>query len=91
MSVLSSLIHYMKWRRVPTKQKRTALQMLVVSGVVRASHVELHYATPFPRITAFRTQPTATLRATSRETPSLSSMRVAGGEAHPTVQSVTES
>ena len=91
MHVLSSLIHDMKLRRAPTKQKCTALQMLVVSGVVRSSHAELHYATPFARIAAFRAQPTAALRATISVTPSLSSMRVAGGEEHPSVHSVTES
>jgi hypothetical protein len=90
MHVFSSLIQYIKLRRAPTTQKQTALQMLVVSGVVRSSHAELHYATPFARITAFRAQPTATLRAPSSETPSLSSLRVAGGEEHPSVRSGTE-
>ena len=90
MYLLSSLIHYMTLGRAPTKQKRTALQMLVVSGVVRASHVELHYVTPFARTTAFRAQPTATLSATISMTLCLSSMRVAGGEEHPSVHSDTE-
>jgi hypothetical protein len=46
-------------RRAHKQQKRTALEMLTLSGVVRPSHVEPRYATPIARITAFRTQPTA--------------------------------
>ena len=59
MHVLSSPIHYMKLRSARTKQKRNALRMLALSGVVRPSHVELRYATPIARITAFRAQPNA--------------------------------
>jgi endonuclease/exonuclease/phosphatase (EEP) superfamily protein YafD len=59
MHVLSSPIHYIKSRRVYKKQKRTALHMLAVSGVVRPGHVELRYAAPIASITAFRAQPTA--------------------------------
>ena len=59
MHVLSSPIHYIKLRRAHKKQKRTALHMLALSGVVRPSHVEIRYATPIASITAFRTQPPA--------------------------------
>jgi len=59
MHVLSSPIQYIKLRSAHKKQKRTALHMLALSGVVRPSHVELRYATPIDRIAAFRTQPTA--------------------------------
>ena len=59
MHALSSPIQYIKLRRARTKQKRNALHMLALSGVVRPSHVELRYATPIASITAFRTQPTA--------------------------------
>jgi hypothetical protein len=59
MRVLSSPIQYIKLRSAHKKQKRTALRMLALSGVVRPSHVELRYATPIDRIAAFRTQPTA--------------------------------
>jgi hypothetical protein len=59
MHVLYSPIHDMKLRRARMKQKRTALHMLALSGVVRPSHVELRYATPIASITAFRAQPTA--------------------------------
>jgi hypothetical protein len=59
MHVLSSPIHYIKLRRAHKKQKRTALHMLALSGVVRPSHVEIRYATPIASITAFRAQPTA--------------------------------
>ncbi len=58
MHVLSSPIQYIKLRRAHKKQKRTALRMLALSGVVRPSHVELRYATPIASITAFRAQPT---------------------------------
>ena len=54
MHVLSSLIHYIKLRRTRNKQLRTALHMMAASGVVRPSHVELRYTTPFARITARR-------------------------------------
>ena len=59
MHGLSSPIQYIKLRRAHKKQKRTALHMLALSGVVRPSHVEIRYATPIAGITAFRTQPTA--------------------------------
>lgn len=59
MHVLSSQIHDLKLRRARTKQKQTALHMLVLSGVIRPGHVELRYTTPVASITAFRTQPTA--------------------------------
>lgn len=59
MHVLSSPIQYIKLHRAHKKQKRTALHMLALSGVVRPSHVELRYATPIASITGFRAQPTA--------------------------------
>jgi hypothetical protein len=59
MQVLSSPIQYIKMHRAHKKQKRTALHMLALSGVVRPSHVELRYATPIASITAFQAQQTA--------------------------------
>jgi hypothetical protein len=62
MRPLFSLIQYIKYlrlRRMRTKQKLTALQMLAHSGVIRASHVELHYLTPVTRNPASRAQPAA--------------------------------
>ena len=60
MSALSSVLQYIKYlrlRRARRKQKLTALLMLAHSGVVRASHVELHYLTPIARNPSTRTQP----------------------------------
>ena len=60
MSALSSVIQYIKYlrlRRARRKQKLTAFLMLAHSGVVRASHVELHYLTPIARNPSTRTQP----------------------------------
>ena len=57
MAVFTSLIQYMKLRRVQIKQKRqrrTVLRMLASSGVVRPSHTELHYTKQFARSTARR-------------------------------------
>ena len=59
MRILSSPIQFIKLRSAHKKQKRTALHMLALSGVVRPSHVELRYAAPTAGIAAFRTQPTA--------------------------------
>jgi len=59
MHIFPSQMHYLALRGPHNKQKRTALQMLALSGVVRPSHVELRYATPITRIAAFRAQPTA--------------------------------
>jgi hypothetical protein len=62
MRPLFSLIQYIKYlrlRRMRTKQKLTALQMLAHSGVIRASHVELHYLTPVTRNPASRAHPAA--------------------------------
>jgi len=57
MDVITSLIQYMKLRRVQSKQnrqKRTVLHMLAASGVVRPGHIELRYTKPFARSTARR-------------------------------------
>ena len=59
MHVLSSSIESIKLRSTHKKQKRTALRMLALSGVVRPSHVELHYTTPITGMTAFRRLPNA--------------------------------
>ena len=59
MHVLSSPIQYITLHRAHKKQKRTALHMLALSGVVRPSHVELRYATRVASITAFLVQPAA--------------------------------
>ena len=59
MHSLSSPIQYIKLHRAHKKQKRTALRMLALSGVVRPSHVELRYATRVANVTAFRAQPAA--------------------------------
>ena len=73
MHVLSSPIQYIKLRSAHKKQKRTALHMLALSGVVRPSHVELRYATPIASITAFRAQPTAIKHPQTQPTPSIPS------------------
>lgn len=41
------LLHQFQIYRARTRQKRKALRMLTLSGVVRPSHVELRYAIPF--------------------------------------------
>ena len=46
MHLLSSSIRYIRLRRAHKKQKRIALHMLAVSGVVRPSHIELRYEAP---------------------------------------------
>jgi len=60
MHALSSPLQYIKLRRMHKQQKRTALHMLAVSGVVRPSHVELRYTTPITGMAGFRTRPTST-------------------------------
>jgi hypothetical protein len=57
MHVLSSSIESIKLRSTHKKQKRTALRMLALSGVVRPSHVELHYRIPITGMTTFRRLP----------------------------------
>jgi hypothetical protein len=59
MHVLSSSIESIKLRSTHKKQKRTALRMLALSGVVRPSQVELHYTTPITGMTAFQRLPNA--------------------------------
>jgi hypothetical protein len=46
MHVLSTPIQYIKLRRAHKKQKRIALHMLAVSGVLRPSHIEPRYEAP---------------------------------------------
>lgn len=41
---------YWQTQRERAKQKRKALQMLALSGVVRPSHVELRYSVPLIRV-----------------------------------------
>jgi hypothetical protein len=52
-----------------TRQKRKALHMLALSGVVRPGHVELRYATPFPNVEdqsyAFPKKPATAVRPSS--------------------------
>ena len=52
-----------------TRQKRKALRMLALSGVVRPSHVELRYAIPLLNIedqcSAFQENPATTVRPSS--------------------------
>ncbi len=69
MHILSSPIQYIQFCRAHKKQKRSALHMLAVSGVVRAGHVEIHYATPITRLDAFRGQPTAIGRQQTHPLP----------------------
>jgi hypothetical protein len=69
MHVLSSSIQYIQLRSAHKKQKRTALHMLALSGVVRPSHVEIRYATPIASITASRAQPTAIGHPQARPIP----------------------
>jgi hypothetical protein len=60
MSALSSVIQYIKYlrlRRARRKQKLTAFLMMAHSGVIRASHVELHYLPPIARTPSSRSQP----------------------------------
>jgi hypothetical protein len=71
MDFLTSPILYLYCRRVQN-DKRTALHLLILSGVVRPSHIELRYTTPIARITAFRTQPTVIEHTQSQLTPSQS-------------------
>jgi len=56
MHVLSSPIRYMQLRRTHKKQKRNALYMLAVSGVIRPSSIELRYSTSIASMTTFRRQ-----------------------------------
>ncbi len=59
MHVLSSSIESIMLRGAHKKQKRTALRMLALSGVLRSSHAELHYIAPIACMTAIRRLPTA--------------------------------
>lgn len=52
MPIISSKIHDLKLRHARTKQKRAALHMLTLSGVIRPGHSELRYETPLARMTA---------------------------------------
>jgi hypothetical protein len=69
MPVFSSPIHAIRLRRTRMKQKRTALHMLALSGVIRPSHVELRYTTPVSSITASRKEPTAIMHSLVQPIP----------------------
>jgi hypothetical protein len=64
----------MAWRarRIQTQQKRKALQMLAISGVVRPSDVEMHYSTPLIKISGTHTTPDTQLSSNKQMTPPLS-------------------
>ncbi|MEP6959320.1 MAG: hypothetical protein ABI980_11370 [Nitrospirota bacterium] len=55
MPALSWSIHHLMLRRAHKNQKRVALQLLALSGVVRPGHVELRY-TALIGSTAFHAQ-----------------------------------
>jgi hypothetical protein len=57
--MLYTLLHSIKNRRSRAKQKRNALHMMALSGVIRPSHVELRYGTPLRSLPALW-QPTTT-------------------------------
>ena len=69
MHVISSKIHNLKLRHAHTKQKRAALHMLTLSGVIRPSHSELRYATPLARMTALDSELTALQQSQSHAIP----------------------
>ena len=52
MHAISSKLHDLRVRHARTKQKRAALHMLTLSGVIRPGHSELRYETPLARMTA---------------------------------------
>jgi hypothetical protein len=57
--MLYTLLHSINNSRARAKQKRNALRMMALSGVVRPSHVELRYGTPLRSLPALW-QPTKT-------------------------------
>ncbi len=69
MQAISSKIHELKLRHARTRQKRAALHMLTLSGVIRPSHSELRYETPLARMTAQDSESTALQQSQPRPTP----------------------
>ena len=59
-------------RRLHAQQKRKALQMLAISGVVRPSDVEMRYSIPLIKISGTHTTPEAQEADHERVAPSLS-------------------
>jgi len=64
----------MAWRarRIQTQQKRKALQMLAISGVVRPSDVEMHYSIPLIKISGTHTTSEAQPSSNKQMAPPLS-------------------
>ena len=66
---LSMPLHHLRTSMHRTRQKRKALHMLALSGVVRPSHVELRYATPLLNIeeqsSALQDKPVTAVRLSS--------------------------
>ncbi len=52
MPIISSKIHDLKLRHARTRQKRAALHMLTLSGVIRPGYSALLYETHLARMTA---------------------------------------
>ena len=69
MHVISSKLHDLKLRSARTKQKRAALHMLTLSGVIRPGHSELRYETPLARMTALDSESTALQQSQSHAIP----------------------
>ena len=59
-------------RRIQAQQKRKAIQMLALSGVVRPSDVELRYSIPLIKISGTETTPPARSSFHKEIVPSLS-------------------
>ena len=51
-SMLYPLLHSIKTSRARATQKRNALHMMALSGVIRPSHIELRYGTPLTSLPA---------------------------------------
>lgn len=62
-------LHHLRASMDRARQKRKALHMLALSGVVRPSHIELRYATPLLNIeeqsSAFQDKPVPAVRLSS--------------------------
>lgn len=69
MHVISSKIYDLKLRSARTKQKRAALHMLTLSGVIRPSHAELRYETPLASMMATNTESTPLEQAQAQPIP----------------------
>ncbi len=79
------MMMWLKARRQRTKQKQTALRMMVLSGVVRHGHAEVRYAIPLQALSSTVKRAAIPVKSTLSERTAAGSRREVPTACRPTI------